>query len=35
MHPEALRATRTGRLVSPLLGGGRIGALVPPWEEDA
>ena len=33
VHPEALRATRTGRLLSPLLGGGPIGALVPPWED--
>ncbi len=33
VHEDAVRATRTGRLLAPLLGGGRIGALVPPWED--
>jgi cellulose synthase/poly-beta-1,6-N-acetylglucosamine synthase-like glycosyltransferase len=32
LHPEAFRATAAGRLLGPLLGLGRVGALVPPWE---
>lgn len=32
LHADAFRSTRAGRLLGPLLGAGRIGGLVPPWE---